>query len=585
MADPLMVGSTSQTEVEPYHELPPSTRTQANEQASETNLSSNSDSVSDSSGIATTFEAHKQQAVDTIMAEAKLILRQNPLVGIRIRAGGRDAARVSKSANTEDNGIRILTWMQGQQKEKEPTMTLSEDALTGLGTKGARAIGEPPFQHTTTHFEPAEMVDTRVTELDDTYPPVELHDTGLSPLETIQKHSHLASKNPGTVTNPVCSSGSSRISQETSGSSKRSREGNDMFRASDDDGRGGDHKKFKRASLPEGFNAPMFACPFYRRNPTKHMKPRSCGGPGWPSIHRLKEHIYRCHKLPIHCPRCGVEFSSQSLLRGHQRLPEGCAVQLVNLPEGIDKEQEMLLRKKQKKGSEEEKWMDAYRILFPDEDGDLIPTPYYDNSQVPEMERQREDALTQYERFQRRELLRVVRNLLEESVSGLAGPLEDQLRGQLVGIIRKAQSEVFLSYRSSDQSREPTGTSLSSSIPETKQSSKSQPAAVVSTVHDLAGSEAPLVLLGEGCIPSELYNFKRDFASLSRVGMGLATNPNAMYGGGEILHTHAKGVDMGDDVRASYEADMSHANLGGGFNSPLFLGDTELESWYANGGF
>lgn len=68
-------------------------------------------------------------------------------------------------------------------------------------------------------------------------------------------------------------------------------------------------------------------------------------------------------------------MASESELRSHQRLPEGCAVKLVDLPEGIDREQEILLRKKKKKGSEEEKWLDVYRTLFPDEDGDLIPSP------------------------------------------------------------------------------------------------------------------------------------------------------------------------------------------------------------------
>jgi hypothetical protein len=30
------------------------------------------------------------------------------------------------------------------------------------------------------------------------------------------------------------------------------------------------------------------ACPFYQRNPSRHQKYRSCAGPGWPTVHRLK---------------------------------------------------------------------------------------------------------------------------------------------------------------------------------------------------------------------------------------------------------------------------------------------------------
>ena len=32
----------------------------------------------------------------------------------------------------------------------------------------------------------------------------------------------------------------------------------------------------------------MLACPYYLRHPKKYMKERSCPGPGWPSVHRLK---------------------------------------------------------------------------------------------------------------------------------------------------------------------------------------------------------------------------------------------------------------------------------------------------------
>jgi hypothetical protein len=72
-------------------------------------------------------------------------------------------------------------------------------------------------------------------------------------------------------------------------------------------------------------------------------------------------------------------MDSEAQLKNHQRQMEGCAVRLVDLPEGLDKEQETLLRKKKKYETEEEKWFDVYRILFPDEDGDLIPSPCKDN--------------------------------------------------------------------------------------------------------------------------------------------------------------------------------------------------------------
>jgi hypothetical protein len=166
--------------------------------------------------------------------------------------------------------------------------------------------------------------------------------------------------------------------------------------------------------------------------------------------------------------------------------------------------------------------------------------------------------------------------------------LEGQLRGQLVGIIRKAQAEVFLSYRSSDGSRELTGTSPSSSILEAKETATFQPTAAVSAAHGFAATEASLMQLGEGGVPSELDSFGRDLAALSRMEMGLATSPNATDGDGGILRAHENEVNMMEGVQVSYETDItniSRGNAGGGLNSTLFPGNTELESWYANAGF
>jgi hypothetical protein len=51
--------------------------------------------------------------------------------------------------------------------------------------------------------------------------------------------------------------------------------------------------------------------------------------------------------------------------------------------------------------------------------------------------------------------------MLEEAVSGMAGPLEDQLRTHFVGIVRKAQTEVFLSYHANNRERDSnSGTAL-----------------------------------------------------------------------------------------------------------------------------
>ncbi|KAK0636746.1 hypothetical protein B0T17DRAFT_89192 [Bombardia bombarda] len=137
-----------------------------------------------------------------------------------------------------------------------------------------------------------------------------------------------------------------------------------------------DSAKRSRVGSPQyEADSRRFACPFYRRNPKKHLKHRSCAGPGWPSVHRVKEHLYRNHALPIHCNRCGLTMETDGQLRSHQRQAEGCKVCLIDLPEGFDKEQEKELRKRKPGETEEERWYGVYKVLFPDEDGDLVPSP------------------------------------------------------------------------------------------------------------------------------------------------------------------------------------------------------------------
>jgi hypothetical protein len=74
-----------------------------------------------------------------------------------------------------------------------------------------------------------------------------------------------------------------------SGRAKRQFDGDDRDNSSsgggDEDGqdRGG-NKRAKKDDPAER----MLACPFFQHDPGSHNSHRSCTGPGWPSIHRLK---------------------------------------------------------------------------------------------------------------------------------------------------------------------------------------------------------------------------------------------------------------------------------------------------------
>ncbi|KAK3344921.1 hypothetical protein B0H65DRAFT_573451, partial [Neurospora tetraspora] len=124
-----------------------------------------------------------------------------------------------------------------------------------------------------------------------------------------------------------------------------------------------------------------FACPFCQHNPARYRTVKTCCGPGWDSVHRVKEHIYRRHSLKNTCPRCYEQFKTDDDLKSHQRAETPCRLRKDNVPEVITDDQDKKLHARAKAGlSEEDKWNDMYRIIFPGPAGSKIPCPYYDIS-------------------------------------------------------------------------------------------------------------------------------------------------------------------------------------------------------------
>ncbi|KAK1751461.1 hypothetical protein QBC47DRAFT_417369 [Echria macrotheca] len=209
------------------------------------------------------------------------------------------------------------------------------------------------------------------------------------------------------------------------------------------------------SEAPQASNL-KFACPYFQRDPRKHRKHRSCAGPGWTTVHRVKEHVYRQHKLPVFCTRCGTTFPQDAQLVAHSRLAQACDVSVFVTPDGFTEDQERSLRRKRKlAGSEESKWVAMYKILFPDDAEGDVPSPYYESTEGVTWEIQRAREFDSFERYLRRELPRVVRQRLEVAASEYAGPLESHLRAQLVEIVRDAQSGLFQLYRSTGTGPEP----------------------------------------------------------------------------------------------------------------------------------
>ncbi|KAK1984977.1 hypothetical protein LZ30DRAFT_709833 [Colletotrichum cereale] len=264
---------------------------------------------------------------------------------------------------------------------------------------------------------------------------------GSGVIEQPHKTSHLATE--------ISASGISPFEHSQKHSHKRRAD-------EDDDDAGKDQrppsKALKSNDHPDGGN-PRFACPFFKKNPGKYQQRGACTGPGWATVHRIKEHIYRNHALPTTCPRCNEEFENDRLKNSHLRASEQCEMQdQIPAAEGMDPTQKELLRSRKrthKYMTEADKWNEMYLILFPDANPTCLPSPYYEylGSSLT-VDGSPESEFSRYEQFLRRELPSHVQRQLELRIDERLNPIEESIRSELVDIIRDTQILLFNTYRS-----------------------------------------------------------------------------------------------------------------------------------------
>ncbi|KAH6705879.1 hypothetical protein EV126DRAFT_178982 [Verticillium dahliae] len=105
------------------------------------------------------------------------------------------------------NGTRILSWIRGQPTDdKAPTLTTIEEMPSNTDAVARFAAGAPSV--VADSAVRSEMMDTTVAELPDTSSPLELPDTGLTPMEIMYKHTHFGDPSSTTSIRPTyhCSS-------------------------------------------------------------------------------------------------------------------------------------------------------------------------------------------------------------------------------------------------------------------------------------------------------------------------------------------------------------------------------------------
>ncbi|SCO56397.1 uncharacterized protein FFMR_13553 [Fusarium fujikuroi] len=119
---------------------------------------------------------------------------------------------------------------------------------------------------------------------------------------------------------------------------------------------------------------PRFACPYHKAGILVSVHHRACEGPGWIDVNKVKEHLIRCH-LPKEfrrkciCLRCYTGFKTDVLLQDHAQQEPPCSKKrptaVYGMLNGDQAAQLHSLKRKSSKETDEDRWFDLYRIVFP----------------------------------------------------------------------------------------------------------------------------------------------------------------------------------------------------------------------------
>jgi len=278
-------------------------------------------------------------------------------------------------------------------------------------------------------------------------------------------------------TEPACPTASSAKQSSLGKRKSRPDENEDDDDEAEDENDG--ESKRKKYHQEENDNSRVrFACPFRKHDPQTYAILRGharCAVAKLPSVSRVKEHLFRCHLAPIHCPRCWRVFDSSQELESHMLVQAEriCDVgNSGNPPKGITAEQAKVLRSRKKSSarqSEEDRWMEIYQVLFP---GEPRPkSPYFDEVQDETSQAGLIDA-NHYKDYAQRAFADVFRSQLDQLAAGPQGhTLED-----LICVFQRCQDTLLREYssqatvnddNSAGQTRacQPTERDLASSTP------------------------------------------------------------------------------------------------------------------------
>ncbi|OAG07067.1 uncharacterized protein CC84DRAFT_1258265 [Paraphaeosphaeria sporulosa] len=185
-------------------------------------------------------------------------------------------------------------------------------------------------------------------------------------------------------------------STTTNNGGKRARGGGrDPDDEGDDDSDQEDDNRPRKKGPTQRIPQRRLKCPFYLRQPEKYTK-AACRGEGFAEMGKLKDHLKRVHMHPLRCHRCHEEMSEEEL-EAHMIMDNACAIRPAPQDDRIAPQKLWRLDFKRapfvNARSTEEKWKMLYKMLFPADAEETIPSPYTRNALSPDLARALSEAL------------------------------------------------------------------------------------------------------------------------------------------------------------------------------------------------
>ncbi|KAI0197717.1 hypothetical protein F4808DRAFT_463423 [Astrocystis sublimbata] len=221
----------------------------------------------------------------------------------------------------------------------------------------------------------------------------------------------------------------------TSSPTKRKRQhlsqnsGNGEDEDEDEDGEGPPQRKRVEQLRDEG----LLACPFAKWKPLSYQ---CCYKYIMKDIRRVKQHLRRSHKRPLHCPTCWETFKSEKAFYTQIGSRE-CLPRPATVMEGVTSDQqEHLDRKVDRKLSRSEQWYSVFAILFPDS-----PRP-----RSAYLESDLSAELLDFQKFMATDGLRIVEQTVHEQIPPSLIPQTEEIVMFSQVLFQQAIPEILKKY-------------------------------------------------------------------------------------------------------------------------------------------